>query len=105
MPLQLISQLLANKLTAADAHMRQCKCTVDRSHAAVYAFLLYKDFCGGRARFAVHMYAADKRGRASARGNKSNPLGKPTKGYKMRKPRNPTDLSMHHCRHAAKKAR
>jgi large subunit ribosomal protein L2 len=45
-------------------------------------------------------------GRGKRKGRISQtPWGKPTKGYKTRKPRNPTDAFIHLSRHAAKKAR
>ncbi|CAL8468129.1 g7668 [Coccomyxa elongata] len=45
-------------------------------------------------------------GRGKRKGRISQtPWGKPTKGYKTRKPRNPTDSFIHLSRHAAKKAR
>lgn len=45
-------------------------------------------------------------GRGKRKGRISQtPWGKPTKGYKTRKPRNPTDSFIHLRRHAAKKAR
>ncbi|EIE20667.1 ribosomal protein L2 [Coccomyxa subellipsoidea C-169] len=45
-------------------------------------------------------------GRGKRKGRISQtPWGKPTKGYKTRKSRNPTDVFIHLSRHAAKKAR